>query len=98
MKTVNIKPVIVFANGKQATATQYNVVSIQDNLFDNVIFKYTLFDTNGVWAGESTFELNGETAYGAWDTTPTGAYEIIAEAIGLEIIQETNKTVFVDVE
>lgn len=98
MKTLQIKPQIAFANGKKMTATQLNVVSISDNLFDHVIFKYTLLDENGVWAGESTFELNGTEDYSTWSATAEGAFEIVASGIGLEIIKETNKTVFVDVE
>ena len=96
MKTVQVKPQIAFANGKKMSATQLNVVSIQDNLFDHVIFKYTLLDEAGVWAGESTYELNGIDEYSTWFATPEGAFEIVAAGIGLEIVQETNKTVFLD--
>jgi hypothetical protein len=96
MKTVQIKPQIAFANGKKMSATQLNVVSIQDNLFDHVVFKYTLLDASGVWAGESTYELKGLEDYSTWDTTAEGAYAIVAQGIGLVIEQEDNKTVFVD--
>jgi hypothetical protein len=96
MKTVQIKPQIAFANGKKMSATQLNVVSISDNLFDHVVFKYTLLDEAGVWSGESTFELKELEDYSTWDTTPEGAYAIVAQGIGLVIEQEDNKTVFVD--
>ena len=96
MKSVQIKPQLAFANGQRVTATQFNVVSIQDNLFDHVIFKYTLLDAGGVWAGESTYELNGIEQYSTWFATPEGAYEIVAEGIGLEIIKEDTKTVFLE--
>jgi hypothetical protein len=86
MRTVQIKPYVAFANGKRMIATQFNVVSISDNLFDHVIFKYTLFDENMVWAGESTTELVGVTAYKTWDATPEGAYQIVADCIGLEVL------------
>lgn len=99
MKSVNIKPTKAFANGKKVTATQLNVVSIQDNLFDHVVFKYTLFDAANKWAGESTFELVGLEDYSTWDTTPSGAYGIVAAGVGLEIIKdEEDKTVFLVVE
>ncbi len=94
MKTVQIKPQAAFANGKRMVATQFNLVSISDNLFDHVIFKYTLFDENMVWAGESTFELNGLEQYSQWDATPTGAYQIVAQGIGLEIM--TVKDMFIE--
>jgi hypothetical protein len=96
MKTVQITPQIAFANGKRMMATQFNVVSIQDNLFDHVIFKYTLFDENMVWSGESTYELNGLEQYQTWFATPEGAFEIVAAGIGLNIIPKEGKTVFIE--
>lgn len=86
IKTVQIKPQTAFANGQRVTATQFNVVSISDNLFDHVIFKYTLLDVNGTWAGESTYELKGVEQYQTWDATPAGAYKIVASGIGVEIV------------
>lgn len=97
MKTVQIKPQAAFANGKRMTATQFNVVSIADNLFDHVVFKYTLLDKNGTWAGESTYELNGIDEYTTWFATPEGAYEIVAAGIGLEIVKEGSKVLFIEV-
>jgi hypothetical protein len=99
MKTVQITPQLAFANGKRMNATQFNVVSIADNLFDHVIFKYTLFDENMVWAGESTTELVGLEQYQTWDATPEGAYTIVAAKIGLAITPTINKTsMFSEVE
>jgi hypothetical protein len=85
MKTVKIKPYTAFFHGKKATATGLNVVSVQDNLFDHVVFKYTLLDENNQWAGESTYELKGLAAYQTWFATPEGAFEIVAAGIGLEL-------------
>ena len=96
MKTVQITPQIAFANGKRMMATQFNVVSIQDNLFDHVVFKYTLYDENMVWSGESTYELNGLEQYQTWFATPEGAFEIVAAGIGLHIIPKDGKTVFIE--
>lgn len=92
MKTVQIAPQIVFANGKRMSATQFNVVSIQDNLFDHVIFKYTLFDDASQWAGESTYALVGLAQYQTWFATPEGAFEIVAAGIGLEIIKREGES------
>jgi hypothetical protein len=99
MKTIKIKPYTAFANGKRMVATQLNVVSIQDNLFDHVIFKYTLLDDNGLWAGESTYALNGLAEYQTWFATPEGAFEIVAAGIGLEIesVDEEGKIAFLEV-
>ena len=85
MKTVQIEEAVCFANGKRMIAAKLNVVSVSDNLFDQVVFRYTLFGGDGQWAGESTFELNGLDQYTTWDATPAGAYRIVAAGIGVQI-------------
>lgn len=85
MKTIQIKPATAFANGKRMEATQLNVVSVSDNLFDHVVFKYTLFDAQNQWAGESTYELIGLEQYTTWFATPEGAFAIVAAGIGIEL-------------
>jgi hypothetical protein len=99
MKTVQVKPQAAFANGKRMVATKLNVVSIQDNLFDHVVFKYTLLDATNSWAGESTYELNGIAEYSTWFATPEGAYEIVAAGIGLEIVmpEGESKVAFLEI-
>jgi hypothetical protein len=87
MKVVNVKPAVCYANGKRVIATQLNVTSVQDNLFDHVIFKYVLLDETNQWAGESTYALNGLAEYQTWFATPEGAFEIVAAGIGLEIVK-----------
>jgi hypothetical protein len=87
MKVVQIKPAICYANGKRMVATQLNVTSVKDDLFENVTFLYTLFDEAGQWAGESTYALVGLAQYQTWYATPDGAFEIVAAGIGLEIIK-----------
>jgi hypothetical protein len=91
MLTVQIQPQLAFANGKKMQATQFNVVSISDNLYDSCTFKYTLYDANMVWSGESTVSLEGREAYVTWDTTATGAHKIVAAAIGLQILLDVPK-------
>lgn len=86
MITVQIKPAKAYVNGQQKVATQFNVKSLNDNLYDEVTFLYTLLDENGVWAGEATHSLNGRENYIAWDATASGAYTIVAAGIGLEIV------------
>jgi hypothetical protein len=94
MKKVQIIPYTAFANGKRMTAEAINVVSISDNLFDHVVFKYTLFDKDGVWAGESTHELAGCDEYQTWDASPEGAYTIVIEALGLQAVPTLGKSFF----
>lgn len=85
MKTVQVKPAVAYANGKRSIATQLNVTSVQDNLFDHVVFKYVLLDAANQWCGESTYALEGIEQYSTWFATPEGAFEIVAKGIGLEI-------------
>jgi len=91
MITVKISPAKAYVNGKQMIATQFNVKSLNDNLHDEVTFLYTLLDENGVWCGEATTALSGREAYLTWDATATGAHKIVADAIGLEIVEDAPK-------
>jgi hypothetical protein len=91
MITVQIKPAKAYVNGKQMIATKFNVKSLNDNLYDEVTFLYTLLDENGVWAGEATHSLTGRENYLAWDATASGAYTIVAAGIGLEIVPSEGK-------
>lgn len=94
MKKVAINPQAAFANGKRMVAEAINVVSISDNLFDQVTFKYTLFDKDGVWAGESTHSLSGLVEYKTWDASPEGAYNIVIAALGLTVQPSASKSFF----
>ena len=85
MKTVAIKPVLAFANGKRMIATKLNVISREDNLFDFVVFEYTLFNDANQFAGSSTFTLATLAEYQTWFATPEGAFEIVAAGIGVEL-------------
>jgi hypothetical protein len=93
MRTVEISPVIAFANGKQLTATHLTVGVIMDNLFDHAVFRYTFFGDGGQFAGESTFDIKDE-AYTAWDFTAQNAFEIVADGLGLTILPQVGKTFF----
>lgn len=91
MLTVNIKPSVAYANGKRVIAEKFSVKSLNDNLHDEVTFLYTLLDANGVWCGESVHILSGRENYTKWDATASGAHKIVAQAIGLEIVDEAPK-------
>jgi hypothetical protein len=85
MKKVKVTPQIAYTNGKQATIEAVNVTSVFDNLFDHVIFKYTLLDKNGVQCGEGAHEIKGEK-YKEWDASAECAYLIVIQGIGLEVL------------
>lgn len=96
MKVIPIQPTLAFANGQRVLATQFTVGSILDNLFNHVVFRYTLLDEAGQWAGEATYELNGEEAYHTWDATAEGAFNIVADGVGLTIIPQVGKSLFIE--
>ena len=89
-----IKPFPAFANGQRMTATAISVVSVSDNLFDHVVFKYTLLTAQGEWAGEASHELKGLEQYRTWDASPEGAYTIVAAGVGLEFEPVIGKSAF----
>lgn len=98
MKTVQISPAVCFANGQRVIATQLNVESKKDNLFDYVQFKYLLLDAHGQHAGEGGYALEGREAYVTWDATPEGAYAIVAAALELQILPALEgRSMFVEV-
>lgn len=97
MKTVTIKPAVAFANGQRHIATQFQVKSVFDNLFDHVIFKYSLLDQNGQQAGEGAYELKGRDAYQTWDASAEGAYNIVAKGLDLEIVPNVGGSIFEEV-
>lgn len=97
MKTVTIKPAVAFANGQRHIATQFHVKSVFDNLFDHVIFKYTLLDAHGQQAGEGAYELKGRDAYQTWDASAEGAYNIVAKGLDLEIVPNVGGSMFDEV-
>lgn len=94
MKKVSIVPSTCYCNGRQVLATSFNVVSVSDNLFDRVVFKYTLFDASGAFGGEAAYELSGIDSYKTWDSTPEGAYTIVANALGLVLVEAEASKLF----
>jgi hypothetical protein len=92
MKTVKVTPQIAYANGKQSVIEAINVQSVFDNLFDHVVFRYTLLDAHGVQCGEGSYELKGEEIYKTWDASPEGAYTIVIAGLGLELLPTVDKS------
>jgi hypothetical protein len=90
------KPIVphsAFVNGRKVMASAINVVSVADNLFDHVVFKYTLYDADCHWAGEGAYELKGE-AYAAWDASAADAFQAVADGIGVEFVPSGCGTFF----
>lgn len=85
MKFKQVKPYAAFCNGQSMIVEKVNVMSIADNLEDAVTFKYTLTDINEVFAGDGNVSLD-ESNYSTWDSSKDGAYSIVCQAIGLELV------------
>lgn len=80
----DVLPFPAFVNGEHFIVTKVNVQSIEDNLVDKVIFKYTLADESNAWAGAGRFTL-GPDKYKEWDASEQGAYEIVCKGVGLTL-------------
>lgn len=80
-----VKPFPAFAYGKRMNVENINVQSVADNLVDEVTFKYTLADIDGATNGDGVMTL-GPDKYATWDATDRGAYEIVCDHLGLELL------------
>jgi len=105
------KPIVphsAFVNGRKIMASAINVVSVADNLFDHVVFKYTLYDAVSAWAGEGAYELRG-APYVAWNDAATAAvgggasaavalaeaaFQVVADGIGVVFVPPGDGTFF----
>lgn len=85
MQFKKVKPFAAFCNGQSLIVEQVNIISIADNLENAVTFKYTLADKNAVFAGDGVYSLD-ESNYSTWDASKDGAYSIVCQAIGLELV------------
>jgi hypothetical protein len=106
MITKRIKPVIAYGSLGRVQATSFNVRSMEDNLFDSVVFKHTLLTADGLFACDSSDKFNYTTdAVSAftgineagektctWDASPEGAFTIVAQALGFEFEPQSEAT------
>lgn len=86
----NIKPMQCFCNGNAFIAEKIAIESVKDNLKNYVLFKYTLSDANGNFAGEGHYALD-ENTYGLWDASADGAYQLVCAGIGLELLSKDDE-------
>lgn len=81
----DIKPASAFTSAGRVTVEKINLMSVSDNLVDKVTFKFTLADKDSSIVCDGAFTLEGDD-YGTWDATDRGAYEIVCQALGLELL------------
>lgn len=85
---VNIQPITIWVNGQNLTATQLDLISINDNLSNSCLFQYFLLDFDGIQLVTGNITMI-EPNYSEYSTSPdsnTYAYEWGASALGLTII------------
>lgn len=83
------KPLDVFFGGKRNQVENINVVSIADNLVDTVTFKYTVAMGDvghEIYVGEGTVTVTPDD-YQKWDASALGAYQLVCNEIGLELVE-----------
>lgn len=83
-----VKPLDVFFAGQRSQVENVNVVSISDNLVDEVTFKYTVAmgDVGSeVFVGDGIITFSGDD-YAKWDASALGAYKLVCAGVGLELV------------
>ena len=84
MKPIN--PIKVVFKGGLADLKSLKVTSVFDNLTDYVCFEWSVYVTDTESAGGGRVELKGLEEYTKWDASAAGAYKIVADTVGLELI------------
>jgi hypothetical protein len=85
---VNIQPITIWVNGQNLTATQLDLISINDNLSNSCLFQYFLLDANSIQLITGNITMI-EPDYSEYTTSPDSnnfAYEWGASTLGLTII------------
>ena len=90
MKRVNITPLPCFCNSDRQIVTSFNVTTAGDNLEDTsdeacVTFIFKLFNKDEQQVAEGKRIVTG-SQYHNWDSTSKDAYRIVAELIGVELL------------
>lgn len=85
MKPIN--PIKVVFKGGLADLSFLKVTSVFDNLTDYVCFEWNVFVSETESAGGGRVELKGLENYITWDASAMGAYKIVADSVGLELIE-----------
>ncbi len=108
MITKRIKPVTAYGSLGRVQAVSFNVKSMEDNLFDSVVFKHTLITADGLFACDASDRFSYTTSAVSkftgtnekgdltctWDASPAGAFTIVAQALGFELEHDDKSTSF----
>jgi hypothetical protein len=82
MKT--IQPINIWINGKNDSATIFNLTCINDNLFDSAVFYYELKDSAFITIADGNLTMVEPDYTSDW-TTNNSAYLWAATALNLDI-------------
>jgi len=110
MITKCIKPVTAYGSLGRVEATSYTVRSMEDDLFSMVVFKHELITEEGLFAASASHTFKYTTAETSaftgvndkgqltcdWDASPEGAYTIIAQCMGFELLGDLKTAFFED--
>jgi hypothetical protein len=84
-RLVAIEDYPAFCSHTKDTVAFINVSTVNDNLFDNVLMKYQIFNKDQVWLGDGYIALDTLEKYQTWDWTPEGAYAIVAKELNIKL-------------
>jgi hypothetical protein len=95
-----VLPLDTFYKGQRVQIENINVVSVADNLIDEVTLKYVVASGDvgfEQYVGEGAITV-GADKYASWDASALGAYQIVCEAIGFELCMPNKLYEFEPVE
>jgi len=83
-----IQPVSIWYNGQVYSGTIFNMVSTDDNLTTQAVFKYQILDVNMLQLANNSLTMDGldYATYSSSADSNSYAYEWAATQLGLEII------------
>jgi hypothetical protein len=90
IKMKPISPIKVVFKGGLADLQFLKVNSVFDNLVDYVCFEWSVYVDETESAGGGRVELKGLEQYTTWDASAAGAYKLVADSIGLELVENPN--------
>jgi len=83
-----IQPLTLWVNGQQATATQFSLIIINDNLLNSATFYWQLLDADSVKLQDGNLTM-GEPDYDVWGSSADinlAAYQWAASKLNITLV------------
>ncbi len=83
-----IQPIQIWVNGQQVTATLFNLISINDNLFNSATFYWQLLDADSVKLQDGNLTMDAAD-YAVWSSAQDvnlAAYQWAASKLNITLV------------